>query len=85
MLAGCNRCGACCYVNGYRCVNLFAADDGRTTCAVYQQRQPGMKIILTKPDGQWIEGVCVHGLPIEERILTQMMGEGLCSLEVTDG
>jgi hypothetical protein len=85
VLKNCNRCGACCYADGYKCVNLITAPDGRTNCAVWPWRVPGMPIIMTKPGGKWIEGICNHTLPIEEKILTGLMEQGVCSMEVDNG
>jgi len=69
-------------VNGFKCQNLLTAPDGRAFCAVYQNRIPGMTIVLTKPDGSYIRGKCNHGLPVEAKILTPLIEQGLCSMEI---
>lgn len=83
MITGkCNRCGACCFVDGYKCMNLISAPDGRMACAVHQNRTPGMGIVMTKPDGSWIDGICNHKLPIEDKLLTDLIEQGVCSMEI---
>lgn len=80
----CNQCGACCYVGDAKCTNLLT-DGARAECAIYANRIPGMAIILRKPDGSWLEGVCNHQLPKEEDILAQLITDGICSMEISNG
>lgn len=85
MITGtCNRCGACCYVGEFRCANLVDAPDGRASCAIHANRVPGMVVIMTRPNGDWIEGICNHTLPIEDRLLTPLIEQGVCSMEIKD-
>ena len=84
LTGNCNRCGACCWVDDFKCTNLNI-EDGRTSCLVYGDRKPGMPIILTNNQGEWKDGFCNHTLPVEEEILTRLIKQGACSLEVSDG
>lgn len=58
---------------------------GNTECAVYADREPGMEIILRRPDGSWFPGTCVHETPEEFDILAALIRKGKCSLEVDNG
>jgi hypothetical protein len=77
----CNRCGACCVIGDYRCVNL-AGEMGDTTCTVYEQRYMDMPIVMRDSAGNEMNAYCTHESRQEEDILTRLIIEGKCSLEV---
>ena len=85
----CNQCGLCCFVDGGKCTNLIVhGEPGQpmaTECMIYNDRYPGRPIILMRPDGSYAEGHCWHNAPNEEAILTKLIEQGKCSLEVDNG
>jgi hypothetical protein len=80
----CNRCGNCCVIGDSRCTNLLG-ELGNTTCAVYAVRYLDMPIIMRDSQGNELNAYCAHGSRQEEDILTRLILEGKCSLEVSDG
>ena len=90
LIGNCNRCGLCCYVGPYRCINLIVmgkpGDPEATKCAVHGVRYDRMPILLLDTDGR-IAGESVCGLDSEEEtesIIEKGIGKG-CSLELTEG
>lgn len=82
----CNRCGLCCHVFGFRCINLIVrntpGEPEATRCAVYADRYENMPILLLDEQGR-IRGksFCHVGETEIEGILEKGIGHG-CSLEV---
>lgn len=85
----CNRCGLCCVIEGFRCLNLVGPkplnpvlQGGPTTCAVYDKRYDKMPIILVNDEGLMVRGTCGKDSPAETRaIIERGIGQG-CSLEL---
>lgn len=78
----CNRCGNCCVLGAYRCVNLLGKIGEKTTCAVYDKRFPDMPIWMVSPSGAAIRAYCMHDTGYaEEQVLTRLVREGKCSYE----
>lgn len=83
----CNRCGQCCTINGYVCINLqidtTLGEPQSTRCMAYDVRFDGMPIIARNSDGHRIQGVCRKDSPQEAEIIQQWIGRG-CSLKRKD-
>lgn len=90
----CSRCGLCCEIDGFRCLNLINAPPGPivpailpgpTTCAVYDRRYDGMPIVLMDDKGHAIGATCGKGsLEEDMAIVERGVGKG-CSMKVVKG
>lgn len=74
----CNRCGRCCEIDGWRCLNLRGPIGGETRCAVYTLRYNGMPVVLQK-DGEAQVGYCSVGEADDYTVWLREFGDK-CSL-----
>lgn len=95
LLAGaCSRCGLCCEIDGFRCLNLIGAPPGPivpailpgpTACAAYDHRYDGMPIVLMDDKGRVVSARCGKGSLSEDMAIVERgIGKG-CSMEVVKG
>ncbi len=86
LVGECNQCGLCCYVWGFKCINLivdgYPGEPGATRCGVYAFRYDGMPIKLVNGTGRIVgESKCALDSPAEIQRVVMEIGRG-CSLTV---
>ena len=84
----CNRCGMCCFMGRYRCVNLLVegkpGEPKATKCGAYSIRYNAMPIVMIDPEGEIVDAFCRHDDP-NEGILIASRGFGKgCSMRWED-
>lgn len=85
LVGKCNQCGLCCYVWGYKCINLivdgYPGEPGATRCGVWNLRYDGMPIKLVNGKGRIVgESKCALNTAKEVETVIPHIGRG-CSLE----
>jgi len=88
LVGECNQCGLCCYVWGYKCINLVVegtpGEPGATRCGVYALRYDGMPIKLVNGTGRIVgESKCALDSPAETQRVMMEIGRG-CSLKLKE-
>lgn len=86
LVGECNQCGLCCYVWGFKCINLivdgYPGEPGATRCGLYAFRYDGMPIKLVNGTGRIVgESKCALDSPAEIQRVVMEIGRG-CSLTV---
>jgi hypothetical protein len=91
LVGTCNRCGLCCMMGEFRCINLMIegkpGEPRASRCGRYLDRYDGLPILMVNSEGEILPGihVCSYGSEDETLgIIERGLGKG-CSLEIADG
>ncbi len=81
LVGECNQCGLCCYVWGYKCINLivdgYPGEQGATRCGLYALRYDGMPIKLVDTTDRIVgESKCALNSPAEIQRVVMEIGRG---------
>ncbi len=85
LVGECNQCGLCCFVWGYKCINLILksipGEPGASRCGLYALRYDGMPIKLVDTTDRIVgESKCALNSPAEIQRVVMEIGRG-CSLK----
>ncbi len=86
LVGDCNRCGLCCYVWGYACINLVVTGTPgqpmATRCGLHALRYDGMPIKLVDTKGRIVgKSKCALDSDDETENIIPHIGKG-CSLRI---